>query len=207
MTSNAPPGGPKSRREVTGDLSSDSTLDILARAQRGDGPAAQALVERVAPSIRRWARGRAPQYVRHDANTEDIVQDALLQALKNVEHVRHRTVGGLQAYLRTSVVNRIRDLIRGAKRHGTQVELEEALHDETPSPLEQAILREGLENFLAALQRLKPSDRQVIIWRVELGYRIDEIAAKLGKSQAAAGMSVSRALARLAKELRLDGHD
>lgn len=207
MSSRVPPEGSRSPGEVPDDLSSDSTLDILERAQRGDRPAAKALVERVAPSIRQWARGRAPRYVRHDANTEDIVQDALLQALKNLEHVHHRTVGGLQAYLRTSVVNRIRDLIRGARRHGTPVELGDALRDETPSPLEQAVMREGLATFLEALQRLKPADRQLIIWRIELGYRIDEIAVRLGKSKAAAGMSVSRALARLAKELRLEGDD
>jgi DNA-directed RNA polymerase specialized sigma24 family protein len=55
-----------------------------------------------------------------------------------------------------------------------------------------------------ALQRLRPADRQLIIWRVELGYSVEEIAARLGKSKAAAGMGVTRAMARLAKALELD---
>lgn len=64
-------------------------------------------------------------------------------------------------------------------------------------------MRQRLEGFLEALARLRPADRQVIIWRIELGYSADEIAAKLGKSRAAAGMTVSRAMARLASELHI----
>ena len=189
------------RPDATTGLSSDSTVEILDRAREGDWAAAEALIARVTPSVRRWARGRVPQYVRHDANTEDIVQDAVLNALKRLKRVQYRTVGGLQAYLRTSVVNRIRDLIRASKRRGVPVECGEQLKDQAASPLESAIMREGLASFLAALQRLRPADRQVIIWRIELGYSVDEIAARLGKSKGAAGMSVSRAMARLAKEL------
>lgn len=191
----------KGRPEAGVDSTSDSTVEILDRAREGDSAAAQALIARVTPSVRRWARGRLPGYVRHDANTEDVVQDAVLNVLKGLKRVRYRTVGDLQAYLRTSVVNRIRDLIRGTKRRGFRVELGEALRDGAPTPLESAIMREGLASFLAALQRLRPADRQVIIWRIELGYTVEEIAARLGKSKAAAGMSVSRAMSRLGTEL------
>ena len=113
----------------------------------------------------------------------------------------HRTVEGLRAYLRTAVVNRIRDLIRRSQRRGTAVEVSEDLVGGDVSPLEQAILRERLDDFLAALQRLRPADREAIVWRVELGYSTGEIARRLGKSEAAAAMAVSRALARLAAEM------
>jgi RNA polymerase sigma factor (sigma-70 family) len=99
------------------------------------------------------------------------------------------------------VVNRIRDRIRGSRRRGVAVEPLEELPDTEPSPLERAILHERLNEFLEALQRLRPADRQAIVWRVELGYSIDEIARRLGKSKAAAGMTVSRALTRLGSEM------
>jgi RNA polymerase sigma factor (sigma-70 family) len=111
---------------------------------------------------------------------------------------------GLQAYLRTSVVNRIRDLIRGTKRHGIPIELEETLPGATRSPLECAILPEGVARFAAALVQLTPRERLVLIWRLELGYSVDEIAVKLGKSKAAAGMCVSREMTRLAAALRIE---
>ena len=181
----------------------DSTIRVLERAQAGDRSAAMILIERAAPSVRRWAHGKLPPSVRNDADTEDIVQDAVLRTLKSIERFKHRTVGGMQAYLRTSVINRIRDLIRASARRGIGEEFTDETSDSSPSPLEAAIMREKLDAFLEALQRLKPADRQLIVWRVELGYSVDEIATRLSKSKAAAGMSVTRAMARLGKEMNL----
>ncbi len=187
------------------DAASDSTLHVLARAQGGDQQAATILIERALPSIRRWARGRLPHYARHEADTEDVVQDVFVRMLRRVRQFQHRTVGGLQAYLRQSVLNRIRDHIRSVGRHGIRTEVDDQpIADWNPSPLERAIMRQQLDRFLEALSRLRPVDRQVVVWRLELGYTTDEIAHKLGKSNAAAGMTVSRAMARLAKQLNID---
>jgi RNA polymerase sigma-70 factor (ECF subfamily) len=181
----------------------DSTIHVLERAAGGDRSAARVLLERALPPLRRFTRGRIPRYARSGADTEDVVQDAILGTLKQLERFEHRTVGALQAYLREAVVNRIRDLIRGSRRRGQAVGREEELPDNLPSPMELAIMRERLDEFLAALRRLRPADRQAIIWRIELGYSVDEIARRLGKSKAAAGMTVSRALARLSEEMQL----
>ena len=182
----------------------DSTLDVLGRAREGDERAAQVLIERALPSVQRWAHGRLPGFARADANTEDIVQDAFLKTLRGLKRFQHRTVGGLQAYLRQAVVNRVRDMIRGARRRSTDAEALAELRDWKPSPLEAVIMRQQLDVFLEALRRLRPADRQVIVWRIELGYTADEIATKLGKSKPAAGMTITRAMARLAKEMNVD---
>jgi RNA polymerase sigma factor (sigma-70 family) len=187
-------------------LSSDSTLHVLERAQGGDTAAARVLMERALPSVRRWARGRLPKHARGDADTEDVVQDAFLGTFKHFARFRHQTVGGLHTYLRRAVINRIRDLIRRTKRQAIQVEVDADPPDWMPSPLERAILRERVEHFLQALSRLRPADRQVVVWRLELGYSPQEIAARLGKSEAAAAMTISRAMARLAKELEVASH-
>lgn len=186
------------------DQLSDSTVEVLERAQRGDEVAAKILIERALPPVRRWARGKLPHYARSGADTEDVVQDAFLRTLRGLKRFQHRTVGGLQAYLRRAVVNRIRDLIRGSKRRGPEGSVDSETRDWMPSPLEAAIMREQLDRFLEALRRLKPADRQVIVWRIELGYSAEEIATRLGKSKAAAGMTVTRAMSRLAKELHLE---
>lgn len=186
------------------DQLSDSTVEVLERAQRGDEVAARILIERALPPVRRWARGKLPHYARSGADTEDVVQDAFLGTLRGLKRFQHRTVGGLQAYLRRAVVNRIRDLIRGSKRRGPEASVDAEPRDWMPSPLEAAIMREQLDRFLEALRRLRPADRQVIVWRIELGYSAEEIATRLGKSKAAAGMTVTRAMSRLAKELHLE---
>ncbi len=185
------------------DLLADSTLHVLERARGGDELATRILIERALPPVRRWARGRLPRYARGGADTEDVVQDVFLRTLRHITRFQHRTVGGLQAYLRQAVLNRIRDLIRGARRHGTGTGDEREPRDWMPSPLEAAVMRQQLDLFLEALGKLRPADRQVIVWRIELGYTAEEIATKLGKSKAAAGMTVTRAMTRLAKEMNL----
>ena len=183
---------------------SNSTLYVLERAQDGDERAVEILIERALPPVRRWARGRLPQHARGDANTEDVVQDAFLRTLRNLKRFQHRTVGGLQAYLRQAVINRVRDLIRGSRRRGPATEDRAEPPEWRPSPLEAVIMRQQLDHFLDALSRLRPVDRQVIVWRLELGYTSDEIATKLGKSKPAAGMTITRAMARLAKEMNIE---
>jgi RNA polymerase sigma-70 factor (ECF subfamily) len=185
----------------TVDASYDSTTQILARARTGDRSAGRALVARVLPALRRWSHGRIPKYGRGPADTEDFVQDAVLQTLKRLDSFEHRTVGALQAYLRASVVNRIRDVVRRVGRRGVPSEIPEDLADTAHTPLEQAIMREQLDRFVEALQQLRPADRQVIVWRIELGYSYDEIGQRLGKTTAAARVSVTRAMGRLAKAL------
>ena len=191
--------------EPPGDVApSDSTLHVLERARSGDENAGRLLFERALPAIRGWAHGRLPRYARGSDDTEDVVQHAFLNTLGNIKRFQHRTVGGLQAYLRRAVINRVRDLIRRSMRRGVKVDEPPERTDSSASPLESAIMRQQVDRFLTALATLRPSDRQVIVWRIELGYSAEEIAAMLGKSTPAAGMTITRALARLAKALDLD---
>ena len=185
-------------------VSDDSTLHVLERARAGDETAGRILFLRALPSIRRWAHGRLPRYARASDDTEDVVQHAFVNTLGHIKRFQHRTVGGLQAYLRQAVINRVRDLIRGSMRRGVPRDDPPELPDWSPSPLEAAIMKQQIDRFLAALARLRPADRQAIVWRIELGYSVEEIAVMLGKSKPAAGMTISRAMARLAKELDLE---
>jgi RNA polymerase sigma-70 factor (ECF subfamily) len=186
----------------------DSTIQVLERARAGDRSAARILLERALPPLRRWARGRIPSSGRGPADTEDVIQDAVVQTLKRIDTFEHRNVGALQAFLREVVMNRIRDIARRVQRRGAPLEPSEDLADGEPSPLERAIMRQKMDRFIDALQHLRPADRQAIIWRVELGYSYEEIASRLGKpSTAAARMAVKRALERLASEMGVAASD
>jgi RNA polymerase sigma-70 factor, ECF subfamily len=185
------------------DPSWDSTIHVLEKAKRGDRSAVRILIERARPPLRRWTRGRLPSYARGSANTEDIVQDAVLRTLKHLETFEHRTVDALQKYLRTAVVNGIRDVVRSVRRRGVPDELPENLYDAGPSPEVRAILNQRSEKFVEALGRLRPVDRQLLVWRIELGYSNEEIAQRSGKTAEAIGMAVGRAVKRLKKEMEL----
>jgi len=180
----------------------DSTIQVLERARSGDRSAARILLERALPPLMRWAHGRIPRSGRGPADTEDLVQDAVVQTLKRIDSFEHRNVGALQAFMREVVINRVRDIARRVQRRGVPVEPPDDLEDSQPTPLERAIMSQKTERFVDALHRLRPVDRQAVIWRVELGYSYEDIATRLGKpSVAAARMAVKRAVERLAAEM------
>lgn len=183
----------------------ESTITILERARRGDGNATMVLLERTVAPLRRWARGRLPDFARAGADTEDIIQDVVVRALGGIKRFEYRTVDALQLYLRESVRNRIRDEIRRVSRRGVAEELPAELAQDAETPVERLILRESSERYLEALRRLKPGDRIAIIYRLEHGFGYEEIARRMDKATPdAARMSVARALRRLAAELKLE---
>jgi RNA polymerase sigma-70 factor (ECF subfamily) len=195
-----PPGSPPVRPDL---LTPEATVDLLEQAKRGDRVALDKLLQRCIQPLRRWARGRLPQSVRGMQDTGDLVQDAVFSALRRLDAFEARHQGALQAYLRLAVMNRIRDAIRQHKRRPELEELPEALQDQGESPLEQVIGAENLRRYDDAVQRLKAEDREAIIGRLELQYSYEELALVLNKpSPAAARMAVTRAMRRLADELR-----
>jgi RNA polymerase sigma factor (sigma-70 family) len=182
---------------------SDTTADLLARAQAGDEEALNQLLERHMPMLKRWASGRLPRWARDVADTSDLVQETIVETLKHLGHFEYRGDGALQAYLRRAVMNRIRNELRKIAARGVSATLDTGIPDEGTSPLEAAIGQQTLEQYDAALQRLKEEEREAIVSRVELGLSYAEIAAVLGKPTAnAARMTVVRAILRLAEEMK-----
>jgi RNA polymerase sigma-70 factor (ECF subfamily) len=180
----------------------DSTVALVERAKGGDREALDHLFTRYLPSLRRWASGRLPQWTRGLMDTDDLVQETVIRAVKRIDQFESRHEGALQAYLRQAIVNRIRDEVRRTKRSPIETPLDDNAADHTASPLEKAIGAEALERYEAALARLRPEEREAIVARVEMDGSYQEVAQALGKpSPDAARMAVSRALLRLAEEM------
>jgi RNA polymerase sigma-70 factor (ECF subfamily) len=180
----------------------ESTQQLLDLVRQGDRDALDRLYARCLPPLRRWARGRLPAAARGALDTQDLVQDTVVNSLRRLDQFDSRHEGALQAYLRQAVLNRIRDEARRFSRRPVQAELSESFQSEGASPLDIAIGREGVERYEAALQRLRPADREAIIGRLELQHDYQELAIILGKPNAnAARVAVTRALARLMEQL------
>jgi RNA polymerase sigma-70 factor, ECF subfamily len=181
----------------------ESSVDLLLKAQSGDAQALNDLFERYLPRLQRWASGRMPSGIRSMNDTGDIVQEAVINAVRNLNTLEIRTEGTLLAYLRRAVHNRIIDQYRRHGRRPPREEIPETAVAANTSPLEAAIGAEALENYERALASLREEDRQAIILRVELGLAYDEMATQLGKPSAgAARMAATRAIARLAEAMR-----
>ena len=200
-----PPSGDEPT-SATRTIDPESTFSLVERAQAGDQEALDCLLARHLGPLRRWARGRLPQWARDLADTDDLVQDALLQTFRRLSVFEVRGPGALQAYLRQAVLNRVRNELRKKDRRPEETDLDGFEVAVGQSPLEAAIGREAVDRYERALAALTPDEREAIIGRVEMGYSYDELADLLGKPSAdAARKAGQRALVRLTRQMNLPG--
>src|SRR6476659_4006768 len=179
-------------------LSDEPTIELVLSARAGNRLALEALLERCLPPLKRWAHGRLPAHARGALDTGDLVQEAAMHVLGRLDKFEPRHVGAMQAYLRMSVVNRIRDEIRRVGRRPETVELTTEPISDATLPIEAAIRVQAYERYRSALGELRPRDREMVVARVEMQWSAEQIAHRFEMpSIDAARVAVSRALKRL----------
>ena len=174
----------------------ERSIDLLKKAQAGDDQARDDLLARYLPRLERWASRRLPLGVRSMLDTGDIVQEAVISALRHLNALEIRNERTVEVYLKRAITNRIIDIYRRPRRNREQVD--EQLPLEAPSALDMVIGEEALERYERALESLSEADCQIVVMHADLGMDYNEIAAELGKSPDAARMSLGRALKKLA---------
>jgi RNA polymerase sigma factor (sigma-70 family) len=179
-------------------FSDEPTIELVVKARAGDRQAVEALLQRCLPGLKRWAHGRLPATARGSLDTGDLVQEAALHVLGRLDVFEPRHVGAMQAYLRKSVINRIRDEVRKVTRRPASVELPEEHPADATSPIEAAIEAESYDRYRAALSQLSARDRKMVVARIEVQWSLQEIAQRFGLTTVdAARMAVLRAVRRL----------
>lgn len=190
-----------------GGAGKDTTLELLRRARDGDDGALNRLYEKVVPAVRRWARGQVPREARGLLDTDDLVQETLGRTLGHVEWIETSRSRGFYLYLRETLRNRIRDELRRVDRRPAAVgPVSSQIPDGGIDPLAKAIDQQTRDRYEAALERLDPEERGMVVARIEFGLPWREVAETSGKpSEDAARVAVSRALARIAADMSNDG--
>jgi RNA polymerase sigma-70 factor (sigma-E family) len=133
------------------------------------------------------------------ATAEDVVQDAFLGFQR--AKPRLRDPDKALAYLRASVVNGCRSVLRGRRR------LQFGTNEDAPpvSSAETAVMAEQDRRLvLAAVSRLPVRTREILALRYYLDLPYEEIAAVLGVTKGTVSSTISRALAALGRELKED---
>ena len=177
-------------------------MDLLVKAQSGDGDALDQLLVRYVPRLKRWAKGRLPWGLRTMLDTGDLVQDAVVNAIPHLATFDIRADRALEFYLRQMVRNRIIDLKRRARRRPVRQEFPEEVAVVATSPLDAVIAAERLDLYKRGIAMLPTRDRQAIRLRLEEGLAFAEIATRLGMGSAdAARMAVGRSIVRLAVKM------
>jgi len=156
-------------------------------AQRGSASDLEALFRM------HWPRAlRAAYLVTHDAQAaEDIAQESFLAAIRALDTFDRRRPFG--PWLHRIVVNRAIDWSR-ARRLRSEVELGELV----PASEEQPELA---DETLAALARLSPEHRAVVVMRYLLEFTPGEIAEALDLPRGTVNSRLRRGLDTLAEEL------
>jgi RNA polymerase sigma factor (sigma-70 family) len=174
---------------------SDTPTDGLADA----GALARAL-EAHLPWLRRWAHGRLTRRARSSADTGDVVQDVFVRVFARLDLFQPRSRRALAAYLRAAVRNRILDEHRRAARWETTEQVD-TLETCEPSPLDRTVDGETRRRYRRALATLTARERALVVAHLELEFSHAQLGCMIGRSPHAARMALTRAMARLAREV------
>lgn len=182
--------------------STHTTAFLINRLKDGDLDARERLFARCLPLLRQWAHGRLPSYARDLTDTNDLVQVTLLRALNRIDDFQVERQGSFLAYLRSILLNAVRDEIRRTGRRGQRATLHEtSLPEQAASQIERLVGEEELARYEAAVETLPRPQQEVLVLRIEFGLSFPEIGEETGRSANAARMLFNRAHERLSQQL------
>jgi RNA polymerase sigma-70 factor, ECF subfamily len=192
----------------------DSITGQVLRVQRGDVAALQRLVADHLPWIEAHVRRRLSPLARRDGDTQDYVQAALLDVLRDGPRFAIDDPAAFRALLARIVENTLVDRVRYLQRAqrdlrreqplpGDSVLLLDAAARSVTEPAVRADRNEQQAWLRLALELLGPEDREAIRLRDWDGATFAEIGTRLGLNEEAARKRYTRALPRLAEKLDL----
>lgn len=169
---------------------------LVQRALRGDPDAIAHLYETYADEIFRFCLVR----VRDRAVAEDLTGEVFINMVEALP--RYVDLGvPFRAWLYRIAHARAMDFWRRMARRPS-TDLQDDLPDGTPSPEQLTLQQLDAHALRAAMQELTEEQRQVIQLRFVEGYRPEETARLMNKTEGAVKALQHRALRQLAKRLK-----
>lgn len=193
---------------------SQKTQELVVLAQGGDSSAQDRLFRVYGERIRRIVRLRMGTELRSKLESVDLVQDALICALRDLGGFTYRNEGDFLRWLTKIAENRLRDNVdklhadkrnihreirlnhRGRATGGASVGTAGPIEATTPSVIMSR--KEDLDKLEKAMDTLRPEYREVIMLAKIEQLSYSQIGGRLGKSTGAVKMLVSRARMALA---------
>jgi len=190
-----------------------TTQHLVTLAKKGDRVALEQLCQVYGERVHWIVRFRMGGEIRLKLDSMDVVQDAFLLALEDLDDFSYRNEGDFLRWMSKIAENRIRDNIKKLHADKRDIRKEVLLRNGLPTTQDSLLgtlgpvasttpslifsKREELSKLERAIDKLKPEYREVIILKKieELSYK--EISNRLGKSTDAVGMLISRAMIAL----------
>ena len=186
----------------------NTSLTLLKRLQANDGSDAwQRLFELYQPLLIRWLK----KYDVQSSDAEDLAQEVLLAVSKSLPDFEHNgRAGAFRTWLRTILVNRLRNFWRARDRHprpleGSSIEQRLAKLEDPASEMSQLWNQQHDQHVLNRLLEIVRSEFSPQTWniftRVAIrGEKADLIARETEVALNAVFIAKSRVLSRLRAE-------
>lgn len=199
---------------MTAAPSEDLTRTTLLRLHRGDEGALQQLLAEHRGWIEAQVRRRLDATLRLEADTQDFVQEAMLDVLRDGPRFVVESAASFRALLSRIVENNVLDRVRYMhreqrdRRRMRDLASDSILMLDSPvrsvtEPPQRAERSEQIAWMRLALELLEPDDREVIRMREWEGLSFPQLGEQLGISEEAARKRHARALPRLAGKLKM----
>ena len=186
----------------------DPTKRLVEAAKSGDGEALDQLIRRHLPALRAFCRLKSDPRIRAKEAASDLVQTACRQALQHIDDYSWQGPSSFRNWLFSFAMQKInnRRQFYSAERRSTQREasggfdgdLADAYAATLSTPSRLAMNREAIEQLESVMDALPADYREVIVLARIVQLPHAEIAEKIGRSEGATRVLLSRALARLA---------
>lgn len=203
------------------DVNQADELEIIQAAVAGDRRAFDAVVNLYAARLRWLVDLRLDYGLRARVSPEDVLQEALLVVAQQIQALTIESEAAFWTWLCKVVEQR---LIDARRRHveaaardvrreqplptpnaqTTSIRLEALLKDSATSPSGKLRKAEEREALKAALDRLPPSFREVIVLRILEGLSVSDVATIMGRSPGAISVLLTKAIKRLAEVIGPD---
>ena len=194
------------------------TQTQLRAYQDGDAAALDELFARYFPIVRRIAGSRMGRPIDQMADRDDIAQEALMQAFRNIDAFEMRSEGAFRSWLARIVQAKVIDQRRhthSKKRGSGKIQMLTDAHSQSrgrpeppggPTPSQVAQGNELEHSYESALLRLSEFHRELINLRDLCEMTYADIAIELDLNTAAtARMATHRARQKLKETLRAMG--
>lgn len=177
-------------------------VELVGRAQRGDGEAFAQLYDRYVEQVHVYVHHK----VRDRHLAEDLTADVFLRALRSLSSFRWQGVD-IGAWLLTIARNRVTDHFKSARVRLEQVaqEIGDGPREDAADHPESLAVSQELAGLLEqAMHLLKDDHREVVSLRFVQDLSVAETAAAMGRTEGAVKALQYRALRALAEIVR--GH-
>lgn len=195
---------------------SETTQQLLVKAERGDEQAVNELIERHRDALRGMVAARMDRGMAGRVDASDIVQETLFEAHRRLSDYLQKGPMPFHLWLRQIARDRLIDAHRRNRAQRRDVRREQRspvgadhssldlaaeLLDMELTPAAHALRKELAARFWSALDTLDEADREIVLMRHQEQLGNGQVADLLGLSPAAAGMRYLRAIRRLRSAL------